>query len=141
MVAVKKTQIRQIQRFVRGNGMSEPLFQKRGERGVVIALSPGAIHTTNANGGIADTFDAKRNTLSNVDHSFFDVWTIKKRYFCVLTYHLIAPCCLPSKPRCVLKVSLRWEVGSAKELYPPCRVPFMRIQLTRVNTIETMAWY
>jgi hypothetical protein len=109
MMSVAKTQLGQIQLFIRGDRVPETLFQKRGQGIIIIALPPGAIDACNANRRIADTLDAKRNALPDIDYAFFDIGTFKKRYLRILACHLITPYCLSSKPQGALKVSLLFE--------------------------------
>src|SRR5438046_483680 len=89
MMSVTKPQFGQIQLFVRGNRMSESLLQKTGERCAGLALTPGAIHTSNPYSWIGHTFNPKRNALPHLNCPFFDVGTVKKRYFWIFACHFI----------------------------------------------------
>src|SRR5690349_24458080 len=117
VVPVEKTKVGQVQFFVRRDRMPKPLFQKRRKRFVVVTLAPGTVHTANPYCGIGNTLHTKRNAFCYRNKAFLHVGAVKKRYFCILADHLNSPCCLPSKPRSVLKVSLLLEVGRAPGFY------------------------
>src|SRR5690349_18209886 len=107
--------------------MPKSLFKEGGQSLIIVAVAPGSIYASNTYRGIADLLESEGDSLSYVNHSLFDVRTVKKGYFDVFIYHFSCSL-LPTN-----ETPFRWESfahnNTSRAVYPTWTNPGMRIPL------------